>query len=397
MKIVMINSVGHGSTGKIMRQVADEARMQGHEVYICLPNGRHNKLKTGEGLIYIGGRISEDLHIIMGRLTGLCGCFSILATLRFILKLKKIAPDVIHMHNLHNCYINLPILFNYIKRNNIKIVWTLHDCWAFTGQCPYFDLANCGKWQKGCYNCCQHKRYPKTYVDQTRLMWKLKRKLFTGIQDMTIVTPSKWLKNLAMKSYLNEYNIMTINNGIDLNVFKPVKSSFREIHDLGDKYVVLGVALGWEERKGLDVFIELSKWLNEKYQIVLVGTDSDVDRELPDNIISIHRTQNQQELAEIYSAANLLVNPTREENYPTVNMEAVACGTPVLTFKTGGSPEMLDETCGVVVEKNDVKAIKREVVRLCEQNIISKQDCLKKAISYDMNKRFKEYVKIFEL
>ena len=277
------------------------------------------------------------------------------------------------------------------------MIWTLHDCWPFTGRCPYFTIKKCDKWKTGCGNCQYPKAsYPQSIVDKTARMWKLKRKWFTGIEDMTIVTPSQWLADLVKKSYLKSYPIKVINNGIDLSIFKPSISDFRQEHLIGDKYMLLGVANGWDLRKGLDVFLELSKRLDStKYQIVLVGTNDNIDKDLPENIISIHRTQSQRELAEIYTAADLFVNPTREENYPTVNMESIACGTPVLTFRTGGSPEILDETCGAVVKSNDIDALESEIIKITKEKPFSKKECLKKAKMFDKNIKLQEYIDLF--
>lgn len=213
---------------------------------------------------------------------------------------------------------------------------------------------------------------------------------------MTIVTPSRWLENLVKQSFLKGSPVSVIHNGINLAVFQPVSGNFREKNGLGNKRIVLGVAFGWDARKGLDVFIELSRRLPASYQIVLVGTDTNVDKLLPENILSIHRTQNQQELAEIYTAADVFVNPTREENYPTVNMEALACGTPVLTFQTGGSPEMLDESCGAVVACDDVDALEKEILRICTYKPYTEDACLEKAREFDQSERFKEYLKLYE-
>ena len=214
---------------------------------------------------------------------------------------------------------------------------------------------------------------------------------------MTIVTPSQWLADLVKKSFLKDYPVKVINNGIDLSVFKPTESDFRQKHGIGDKYMLLGVADSWGARKGLDVFIELSNRLDAaKYQIVLVGTNEVVDKQLPDNIISVHRTQDQKELAGIYSAANLFVNPTREENYPTVNMESIACGTPVLTFRTGGSPEIPDETCGAVVDCDDIDALESEIIRITKEKPFSQEACLKRAEAFDKDKLFREYVDLYE-
>lgn len=393
MKIVMINSVTYGSTGKIMLQIAEAARSAGHEAYVCYPQGRHNP-KVLENRIPIGGRFSEDFHLIMDRFTGLNGCFSGAATRRFIRKLKKIKPDVIHLHNLHNCYINLKRLFNYIKKENIRVVWTLHDCWSFTGHCPHFELVGCQRWKTGCFECPQYRSYPQSFVDRSKLLYQYKKKWFTGVNSLTVVTPSHWLAGLVKQSFLREYPVRVIHNGIDLNVFKSQKSDFAKKYGCEDKIILLGVSFGWSNRKGLDVFMRLAKDLNKDYQIVLVGTDENVDEQLPDNIISIHRTQNQQELAEIYTAAEAVINPTREDTYPTVNMEAIACGTPVITFKTGGSPESVSEEVGSVVEKDDYQALLGEI-RSLRGRFPSMSAFETKRISFDKTTKFKEYVELY--
>lgn len=226
-------------------------------------------------------------------------------------------------------------------------------------------------------------------------MFEKKKELFSGL-DMTIITPSLWLADLVKESFLKNYPVKVINNGIDLSVFKPTKSDFRQKYGIGEKYMLLGVADGWGIRKGLDLFVELSKRLDpSKYQIVLVGTNDSVDKQIPDGIISVHRTQNQQELAAIYTAADLFVNPTREENYPTVNMESIACGTPVLTFKTGGSPEILDETCGSVIEYDDIDTLESEIRFARLDKNFSQDDCLKKAQVFDADKKYKEYLALY--
>jgi glycosyltransferase involved in cell wall biosynthesis len=226
-------------------------------------------------------------------------------------------------------------------------------------------------------------------------MWKLKKKWFTGIKDATIITPSQWLGDLVKQSYLGEYPVKVINNGIDLSVFKPTESDFRKKHNLENKHILLGVALFWDYKKGLDVFIELSKRLDDRYQIVLVGTSDEVDKQLPNNIISIHRTQNQEELAEIYSTADVLLNPTREDTFPTVNIESLACGTPIVTFNTGGSPEIINETCGVVTEVNDVDHMEKAIRRICEEKPYSKEACVSRASNFDKDEKFKEYVELY--
>lgn len=398
MKTVLINSCNFGSTGNIMLEIAETAENGGYTAAVCYPQSRDNSRKQKEKDLIIGTRFSRNIHLMLAEITGLNGCFSYFSTMKLLKKLDKLKPDIIHLHNLHNCYINLSLLFKYIKKHNIKTVWTLHDCWAFTGHCPHFDMIGCDKWKTGCYSCPQYKEYPKSLFDNSKIMYRLKRKWFSGVKNMTIVTPSEWLASLVKESYLKDYPVKVINNGIDLNVFKPTESDFRKKYALENKYIVLGVAFGWGRRKGLDVFVELEKRFDkEKYKIVLVGTDDNIDKLLPDNIISIHRTQNQTELAEIYTAADVFANPTREENYPTVNMEALACGTPVVTFNTGGSPEMFDETCGAAVAKDDNDAMYNEIIRICEAKPYSMEACIKKAKGFDKNEKFGEYIRLYEV
>ena len=394
MKAVEINTCEYGSTGKIMLNVAEKLRKSGVEVYTF---SRKWKKQTppNEYHSFFASFFENVLHHILALLTGLEGCYSYFGTLLLIKKIKKISPDVIHLHNLHGWYINLPVLFKYIKNNNVRVIWTLHDCWSFTGHCPHFDLIECKKWKSGCFECPLYKQYPSSFINNSKVLYKLKKKWFTGIKDLTVVTPSKWLANLVSESFLGNYPIKVINNGIDLNVFKPTDSDFRKKYNCEDKFILLGVAFGWGKKKGLDVFIELSKRFDERFKIVLVGTNEDVDKQLPENIISIHRTNNQVELAEIYSAADLFVNPTREDTYPTVNMEAIACGTPVITFKTGGSPEILDETCGCVVPKDDIEKLYNEIIRIYEEKCFFKNDCLLKAKAFNKDDRFNEYVNLY--
>lgn len=395
--IIAINRCNSGSTGNIAKAILHKFCQIGGCAFFVYA-GYHRNKPIEKNDILVQNAFFSKIFEKVSWYTGLNGLFSICFTYLTICKIKKHNCDLIHLHNLHNSYINLPILFSFIKKNNIPVIWTLHDCWAFTGRCPYFDLTKCDKWKTGCHDCPYPKKsYPQSYLDTTRIMWKLKRKWFSGIENCTIVTPSQWLAGLVKQSYLKDYPVKVINNGIDLSIFKPVKSDFREKHGLTGKMVVLGVAFGWGGvRKGLDVFIELAKHLPEKYRIVLVGTDDNIDKQLPSNIISIHRTQNQKELAEIYTTADVFANPTREENYPTVNMESIACGTPVITFKTGGSPEILDETCGSVVDCDDIDAMEFEIRRICEEKPYSVENCLKRAKSFDMNDRFKEYVDLYK-
>lgn len=395
MKLVSINLGNFGSTGRIMIGISNVARTCGFTTYQAYPNSESVR-KAQSNDIILCSTLLNKINRKLAHFTGLNGCFAVLPTLLFLRKLDKIQPDIIHFHNLHNSYINLPLLFNYVKKRSIKIVWTLHDCWAFTGHCPHFELIGCDKWKTGCGKCRQLDIYPETMIDTTALLWKLKKKWFTGVENLTVVTPSRWLADLVKQSFLKDYPIKVINNGIDLSVFKPTDSNFRERYKVSkDKFIVLGVAFGWGVRKGLDIFVELAKRLDGRFQIVLVGTDDKVDKQLPDNIISIHRTQNQKELAEIYTAADLFVNPTREDNFPTVNIEALACGTPVLTFRTGGAPEITDDNSGCIVDCGDVDAMENEIIRICSTAPFTTENCIHRAGCFDMWEKFDEYVVLY--
>lgn len=390
MKLVQINATcGSGSTGKICVAVSRLLNNENIENYILYSSGKSN---YENGIKYTSD-VYIKLQALRSRILGNYGFGSLIATKKLISQLKEINPDIIHIHNIHSHNCNLGILFRFIKQNKIKAFWTFHDCWAFTGYCPHFDMVECDKWKSECKNCVQTKTY-SWFFDRSKYLFHKKKQLL-GDLDLTIITPSQWLSDLVKQSFLKDYPVKVINNGIDLSVFKPTQSDFCKKYNCENKYILLGVAFGWGKRKGLDVFIELSKRLDKNYQIVLIGTDDNTDKILPDNIISIHRTQNQQELAEIYSAADLFVNPTREENYPTVNMEAIACGTPVLTFNTGGSPEIPDDTCGSVVDKDDVDAMYSEIIRIQRENPYSKEACLIKAESFDMHNKFREYIELY--
>lgn len=394
--IVSINSVNYGSTGNIMLNVANKARKEGNEYYSFCAFSRSTVNSNKKNCNYIGGVISRNLHLLFSEVTGIFGVGSIIATKRLLRRLDKINPDYLHLHNLHNGYINLPMLFGYIKRKNISVIWTLHDCWAFTGGCPHFTIAKCDKWKTGCFDCPNVREYPSSMFDNSKVMWNLKKKWFTRVNDLTIVTPSKWLAGLVKQSFLKDYPVEVINNGIDLTIFKPTESSFRDHYDLKNMKIVLGVAFGWGIRKGLDVFIELSKQLPDNYKIVLVGTTEEIDKQLPKDIISIHKTSNQKELAEIYTAADVFANPTREEVLGLVNLEANACGTPVITFKTGGSPECITRKSGIVVERDDINGMLNSIRSICEEKIFNPQDCIENALSFEVEKKYEEYIKLYK-
>ena len=386
MKVLMINSVcGIRSTGRICTDIATELEKQGHEVKIAY--GRENVPEQFQRCaLRIGNDLDVRLHGIKARLFDKAGFGSKRVTEKFVEQIKNYDPDIIHLHNLHGYYINIEVLFNYLKNSAKPVVWTLHDCWAFTGHCAYFDFAGCEKWEKGCFGCPQKKSYPSSIlIDRSEKNYIQKKRLFTTLSNMTVVTPSEWLAGLAKKSYLGKYNIRVINNGIDTEVFKPTLGNFRQKYNIGSKKIILGVAGVWDRRKGLEDFYKLSSILEDSYQIVLVGLNEKQISALPKNIIGISSTESASELAELYSAADVFVNPTYEDNYPTVNLEAQACGTPVITYNTGGSPESVD--FNGVVTKGNVKAIAA---------LVKQPKKLKVLIPPPKNEQYRKYLELYE-
>ena len=344
MKVLQINSVcGIRSTGRICTDLAEVLEQNGHECKIAY--GREIvPEKYQKYAVRIGNGFDVKIHALQSRIFDNMGFGSRCATEKFIEWVKDYNPDVIHLHNIHGYYINIEILFNYLAKAKKPVVWTLHDCWAFTGHCAYYSYVKCDKWKTCCYNCPQKKCYPLSILfDHSKQNWLKKNTLSTSVKNMILVTPSKWLANEVKQSFLGKYPVKVIPNGIDLNVFKPTPSDFREKNDLVGKKIILGVASIWDKRKGLDDFVELSKVLDDNYKIVLVGLSEKQMNDLPKNILAISRTNNVKELAEIYSSADILFNPTYEDNYPTVNLEAQACGIPVVTYRTGGSVESVPE------------------------------------------------------
>lgn len=393
MKIVQINAVPYGSTGRMMFALADRVEADSGQA-LCTAGFTWQGCSRND-FIETSNIFEKELHTCLAWYTGKLGEGSSLATNRLLHKIKEFAPDVIHLHNLHGWFINYPLLFDYLKRQNKPVIWTLHDCWSFTGQCPHFMMAGCNQWQTGCGNCTQYHRYPSTRKDFSRREYQKKRMWFTNVNRLTIVTPSHWLAGLVGQSFLAQYPVQVIHNGIDLTVFRPVSSNFRKKNSLEGKFLLLGVAYDWDDRKGLDIFLKLAQRLDDRFRIVLVGTNDRINKRLPPNILGIHRTQNPHELAEIYSAANVFLNPTREDNYPTVNMEALACGTPVLTFATGGSPEIIDQTCGAVLPYEDVQAMQDKILQIARSNPYTRTNCLKRAKTFDQEIQMQQYIKLY--
>ena len=382
MKVLMINVVcGIRSTGRICTDLAAALEEQGHEVKIAY--GRENVPEQFQKYaVRIGNDFDVKRHGLKARLLDGAGFGSKRVTEKFIKWVKEYDPDIIHLHNIHGYYINIEVLFRYLQTCGKKIIWTLHDCWSFTGHCVYFDYVNCNKWEKECNHCPQKKEYPaRVGPDFSKRNFNIKKDLFSEIPNLILVTPSQWLANLLSYSYMKKYTVRVIYNGVDTSVFRPVNSEIKEKYNCQGKKIVLGVASVWDKRKGLNTFIELADKLNDSYQIVLVGLDKEQKKKLPSKIIAIERTNSIQELVSLYSAAYVFVNPTLEDNYPTTNIEAIACDTPVITYETGGSGESAKIYGLSVPQKNvtqlinaieNIESIERKKINIDCKNVVQK-------------------------
>lgn len=394
MKIVQINSVcGVGSTGRIavdLSEVMNKNQIENLIIYGVGESSYANSMK-------FGNTINIRSHQIQTRLFGKHGFYSTRNTYKIVNFLKAYKPDIVHLHNIHGHYLNVGVLFHYFKENKIKVIWTFHDCWPFTGHCAYFDIANCYKWKSGCHTCPQKKEYPITwFLDRSKDNWNSKKMNFTNIENLTIVTPSDWLKKLVRQSYFKDFPIKVINNGIDLNIFKPTKSDLREKYNLHGKFVILGIFSVLNDRKGGKYLIDLANKLQKEIHVVILGL-SIPKEDLPQNVSLLERTNNTNELAQIYSMVDVFVNPTLEDNFPTVNLESLACGTPIVTFSTGGSPESIDENTGIVVDK-DINELIRAVLSIKSRGKAFYTDnCVKKARDlYCKHKKYEEYIELYK-
>ncbi len=396
MKIFELNTFcGNGSTGRIAVEIAEQAAKDGYETIIGFGAGT----PPADAECYalrIGGKIGRKWHGAIRKLLDAEGYGSAHATRELIAFIKNYKPDVIHLHNLHGCYLNLRILFRYLRKAGIPVIWTLHDCWAFTGHCAYFDWANCDRWKTQCFACPQKRSYPACIgIGGSKRNYMQKKKWFSGIPNLTIVTPCVWLKNLLPASYLASYPVRVLYNGVDRSVFFPAQRDIRADYHIECRYVVLAVASEWEQRKGITYLPALADALGSDYQLVVIGLTPTQIEQLPDNIIGICRTESRMELVAWYSTADCVVNPTMEDNMPLVNLEALACGTPVAAFATGGCPEAINDLCGAIVPKGDVPALSGAVMRLAPHKPELKDACLAQAARFDSTSCTKAYVQLY--
>ncbi len=397
-KLLQINTVvNYGSTGKIAESIGNLAISQGWESYIAY--GRL-KVPSESKLIKIGSFIDVLVHGLQTRLSDRHGLGSKRATMDFIKKIERLKPDVIHLHNLHGYYINIKILFDYLANASIPVIWTLHDCWPITGHCIHFDFVGCDKWKSECNKCPQKNEYPASiFIDRSRKNHKLKKGLFTSVENLTLVPVSKWLGLIIKESYLRKYPLSVIPNGINLDIFKASTATETLIkYGLTEKFVILGVASIWSKQKGLKDFVALSKLIDTKTIIVLIGLNKHQLKTLPKNILGIERTDNVKQLATFYSLADVYINTSYEESFPTTNLEALACGTPVITYGIGGSPESLSDKTGFIIKIGDIDGLYKSIQCMQAKEKLNFSDsCRNRAIQlYNRNDRYKDYLNLYE-
>lgn len=399
MKIVLINTVANtGSTGRIVSALYKGIERQSDKPCIVYGRGACNiemqSYKTG-------GTVDFICHVFRNFFKGEGGFGSKKATVKLVNYLQKERPDLIHLHNIHGFYLNCEILFDYIKKTNIPVVWTLHDCWAFTGHCAYFDYVQCNKWQSECNLCIQHRKaYPYSlFCDNSKSLFAKKKTTFQGVENLTIVTPSHWLEGLVKKSFLKEYPVKVIYNGIDRQNFYMDKAE-KAVQAGSEKKIVLGVANVWEKRKGLKYFKELADKLDHQYQIVIVGVKRYQQYLLKlkyssKKLLPITRTESVDELRRLYNQAAVFVNTTLEDNFPTTNLEALACGTPVITFNTGGSPESINEKCGMIVEKGNIDQLIEAINKICYSGQFTVEHCMEQSKKYTNDEAVERYLSLY--
>lgn len=398
-KLLQINvTANRGSTGRIAEQIGEKALAAGWESFIAY--GRDFGASKSH-LIKIGSQWSVLWHALMARITDKHGLYSKLATKRLVCRIEEIKPDIIHLHNIHGYYVNYKILFEYLRKANIPVVWTLHDCWIITGHCSHFTYVKCEKWKMQCSNCPQKGAYPTSWVvDRSKKNHIDKKKYFSAVENLTIVPVANWLGGVIRNSFLKDKRIEVIHNGIDVTTFKPGEyDNLITSYNLADKRAVLGVASPWSTRKGFSDFMRLYEVLDSaRYQIVLIGLNKEQIQQLPNGIIGLERTNSVEELAQWYSVADVFVNPTYEDTYPTTNLEAISCGTPVVTYRTGGSPESVTPETGRVVEQGDIEGIAKAVEELCaEDRAEMRKRCRDYAVkNFNKEDNYTAYLKLYE-
>ena len=402
-KLLQINPVlrTNTSTGRIMQEIGELAIQNGWESYIAYSYGRDGVKPCRSKQIPVGNKWDVALHGVVTRLFDAHGLMSQVATQKLVDQIQKIKPDVIHIHNIHGYFLNYQILFDFLSQNDIPVIWTVHDCWLYTGHCYYYTFIGCNKWQTGCGHCPQQRKFPASWLtDRSRQNFIDKKEAFTSVPTdrLTIVPVSEWIKGEMKKSFFKDYPFQVIHNGINTEVFKLSETEeVKSKYGLKGKHILLGVAALWHPEKGVADFLQLASMLHEDEVIVMIGVDEKLQKRLPHNVVGIKRTENIRQMAELYSAATAFVTPTWQDNYPTVNLEAIACGTPVVTYRTGGSVEAVTPETGFIVERGDVDGL-LQAVRIIEQRGKASyiEPCRNYALAhFKKEDRYADYIRLY--
>lgn len=392
MKIVQINAVcGFGSTGRIVDEISDFLTERGVENIILYGQGTSDRANAKK----IGTDTDHKCHALLSRITGRQGYFSKSATKRILKYIRDFAPDIIHLHNLHSNFINLPELMEYAINAKCAVVITLHDCWFFTGNCTYYSIAGCEKWKYGCGQCPQLKRGNKSwFFDRTKSMLRDKSGWYEKIDRLGVIGVSGWITGEAEHSVMkNAYKLATIYNWVDLDVFYPHKTDIRKRLNIKSKYIILGVSIAWTKEKGADDFNKLAGMLDEDFTIVLVGK---AEAPMNKRIYNIPRTNDINMLSDIYADADVFYNPTRRETFGKVTAEALACGTPVIAYNTTACTELVPADCGYIEQTGDIEAVKRDIYKIINGKTEYQTNCRRFAEDkFDKNKRLEDTLRLY--
>ncbi|MBQ8969409.1 MAG: glycosyltransferase [Bacteroidaceae bacterium] len=395
--LLIINvALNWGSTGKIVEGIGQLAIKDGWNVYVA--HGARYFNESSLKNYQVETKLGEMFHYVESSLFDAQGRGSRYSTKKFLKVIDSIRPDIVHIHNIHGCFINYPILFDYLREKSIPVVWTLHDCWAMTGHCVHFERTHCEQWKKQCLSCPQKHDFPKSYLfDRCKSNYSLKKRLFTAIEKMKITTVSSWLKGVAELSYLKNFPINVVYNGVDIKLFSHIESNIREQLNIGNNKMLLAVASGFEERKGIYDFAALSKVLPSGYQIVLIGTNENDRNVLPNNVIAISRTNSVKELAEFYSAADVLLSLSYEETFGLTIVEAMACGTPAIVYGNTAQPELITAGTGKIVPTGDIESLVKAIEEVCSKpRETYVETCRKHAMQYEESLSYQKYLDIYE-
>lgn len=395
-KLFQINStLNWGSTGRIAEEIGQAAMAEGWDSYIAC--GRYQN-ESASHVVQMGNKWNVYSHFLQTRLLDNHGLASRSATKYLINQIEEIAPDVIHLHNIHGYYLNYQILFDFLSKADIPVIWTLHDCWPFTGHCSYYSFKQCYHWKILCHNCPQKDAYPASwFIDRSEQNFRDKLRIFTSVKNMTLVPVSEWLADEVRQSFLKEYPIKVIHNGVDIETFRPILVSKSDLNVDG-KIVILGVSNVWPKSKGLTDYIKLREKLSDEFVIVLIGLDKNQIKHLPKGIIGIERTNNVRELVNYYSVADIYFTASVEETFGLTIAESLSCGTPAIVYNSTACPGIISSDTGFVVESGDVDAV-ADIVRQVSKSgkQVFSAACRERAVRlYDKRKRYAEYLQLYE-